>query len=214
MGLRVLFTSQKGGVGKSTLARSLAVTLAEAQRSVLLADFDLEQLTCVEWRALRVARDVEPDVEAASFGKLKKLEKVADRYDAVVLDTRGLADGQTVELARWCQAVFLPTSYSRDDLAPTLALADRLVRKGVERDEFVIAFARTGRSERQEMEARGLVEERGYRALVPSLPQKDGFVSLLATGRVGREATNPSLREAAQAMDDAMLRFVERRAAG
>jgi ATPases involved in chromosome partitioning len=36
---RILFTSQKGGVGKSTLARSAAVALAYAGRKVLLADF-------------------------------------------------------------------------------------------------------------------------------------------------------------------------------
>ena len=39
------FVSQKGGVGKSALARLLAVGALHRGRKTLLADFDLDQLT-------------------------------------------------------------------------------------------------------------------------------------------------------------------------
>ena len=55
MARHILFTSQKGGVGKSTLARSTAIALAYAERKVLLADFDVEQGTCLRWQAQRQA---------------------------------------------------------------------------------------------------------------------------------------------------------------
>ena len=45
------FVSQKGGVGKSTLARRAGGRRSHRGRKTLLADFDLEQLTCVEWSA-------------------------------------------------------------------------------------------------------------------------------------------------------------------
>jgi chromosome partitioning protein len=48
----VSFIGQKGGVGKSALARVLAVAAARQSHKVLIGDFDLEQLTCVEWSAL------------------------------------------------------------------------------------------------------------------------------------------------------------------
>jgi hypothetical protein len=48
------FVSQKGGVGKSTLARLLAIGAIHRGCKTLLADFDLDQLTCVEWGALRM----------------------------------------------------------------------------------------------------------------------------------------------------------------
>ena len=49
------FVSQKGGVGKSALARLLAIGAIHRGRRTLLADFDLDQLTCVEWGALQHA---------------------------------------------------------------------------------------------------------------------------------------------------------------
>src|SRR5271166_2611149 len=57
------FVSQKGGVGKSALARLLAIGAIHRGRRTLLADFDLDQLTCVEWGALRMRFSIEPEVD-------------------------------------------------------------------------------------------------------------------------------------------------------
>src|SRR5580692_7703164 len=94
----ISFVSQKGGVGKSTLARLLAVGAAHRGRKALLADLDLEQLTCVEWNALRLRHEVEPDIDARAFKSLKKLRKSEEAIDFVVVDTRGLADDLTKEI--------------------------------------------------------------------------------------------------------------------
>lgn len=79
------FVGQKGGVGKSTLARVLAVAAAREQYKVLIGDFDLEQLTCVEWSALRMRHVIEPDIDAQAFKSLKKLRKSVTDYDLVVV---------------------------------------------------------------------------------------------------------------------------------
>ena len=79
------FVGQKGGVGKSTLARVLAVAAAREQYKVLIGDFDLEQLTCVEWSALRMRHGIEPDIDAQAFKSLKKLRKSVTDYDLVVV---------------------------------------------------------------------------------------------------------------------------------
>src|SRR6516165_11431847 len=86
------FVSQKGGVGKSTLARLLAVGAIHRGRQTLLADFDLDQLTCVEWGALRLRASLEPEVDVRSFKSLKRLRKDDGVVDFIVADTRGLAD--------------------------------------------------------------------------------------------------------------------------
>ena len=117
------FVSQKGGVGKSTLARLLAVGAIHRGRKTLLADFDLDQLTCVEWGALRMRASLEPEVDTRAFKSLKKLRREDGVADFIVADTRGLADDLSTEIAEDSDVVFLPTGVSGDDLRPTLSLA-------------------------------------------------------------------------------------------
>jgi chromosome partitioning protein len=211
MTLRVVFASQKGGVGKSALARSLAVVFAEADWRVLIADFDVEQLTCVGWQARRLANEIQPELEVLSFKSPKRMDKVRDRYDVVIEDGPGYADKHTATLASAAHAVFLPTGVTIDDLRPTLALADQLVAAGVKAKDIAIVLARTGRSERQEADARGYLRPFGYQVIGPTWPQKDGFAAALGSGRAGREAASPALRTAAEELDQAMLDFVASR---
>jgi chromosome partitioning protein len=157
------FVGQKGGVGKSTLARVLAVAAARAQHKVLIGDFDLEQLTCVEWGALRMRNGIEPEIEARAFKSLKKLRKDVVGYDLVVVDTRGLADELTEDVSRESDIVFLPTGTSMDDLRPTLALARKLSKTRAVGKKIVIVLSKTGRSERLLEQAEATIAEAGFR---------------------------------------------------
>src|ERR1700685_3096465 len=162
--LTVSFVSQKGGVGKSTLARLLAVGAAHRGQRTLLADFDLEQLTCVEWDATRMRNSVEPEIDARPFKSLKKLHKSEEEIDLVIADARGLVDAITQELAEDSQVVFLPTGTSSDDLRPTLALARKLAKQGAE-GRIVIVLSKVGRSEKQLNHAIAAIEESGFELL-------------------------------------------------
>jgi chromosome partitioning protein len=208
MARRILFTSQKGGVGKSTLARSAAISLAYAGRKILLADFDSEQRTCVRWQAQRRARKLAPEISVEEFSKEKKLRGVELEYDDIVIDTRGQHDELSLDLAVSSNVIFLPSSFSMDDVLPTLKVVESLRIAGVPAAHVAVVFCRTGGSARQEQHARSILEMNQIVALQVMLPQKDGFVSLSATGRVGREAPHPQLRSIALAMDEALLGFI------
>jgi len=213
MARHILFTSRKGGVGKSTLARSTAVALAYAGRKVLLADFDVEQGTCLRWQTQRQARRLEPAIEVTRVSKEKKLERVSDGYQDVVLDTRGRHDERSLDLANASDVIFLPTSFSLDDVSPTLKVVESLREAGIPPSRMAVVFCRTGGSARQEQHARSILKMNEIAALDAVLPQRDGFVSLSATGRTGREAPNATLRSLAIAMDQALLQFIETAAA-
>ena len=178
MARHVLFTSQKGGVGKSTLARSTAVALACAGRKVLLADFDVEQRTCLRWQAQRQARALEPAITVAKFSKEAKLDRVCDEYDDVVIDTRGQHDDLSLDLAMSSDVVFLPSSFSLDDISPTLTVVAALRGAGVPASRVAVVFCRTGRSARQAQHARSIFGMNDIAVLDAVLPQRDGFVSL------------------------------------
>ena len=63
----VAFVSQKGGVGKSTLARALAREAAAGGLRVKIADLDTQQGTSVDWHRLRLSQGIEPVVSAEAF---------------------------------------------------------------------------------------------------------------------------------------------------
>ena len=198
------FIGQKGGVGKSALARVLAVAAARKRHKVLLADFDIEQLTCVEWAKTRAHEGRQPEIEARAFKTLKKLRKNVSGYDLVVADTRGYADDLTEAVAEESDVVFLPTGTSMDDLRPTLGLARKLARHGIN-DKIVLILSKVGRSERQLDDAIGLIEDSGFAPLEVAWPQRDGFQSEFDEGRSGGESTNPHLRQLAAWVEDALL---------
>jgi chromosome partitioning protein len=209
MARHILFTSQKGGVGKSTLARSTAVALACEGRRVLLADFDVDQRTCMRWQGQRLARRLEPAIAVEKFSKESKLDRVSHQYDDVIMDTRGQYDELSLDLAIASDVIFLPTSFSPDDISPTLKVVEGLRGAGIPSSRVAVVFCRTGGSARQAQYARSILEMNNITALDAVLPQRDGFVAVSATGRTGREAPNAALRSIAMAVDQALLQFIE-----
>ena len=199
------FVGQKGGVGKSTLARVLAVAAARQDYRVLLADFDLEQLSCVEWSAVRLRNRIAPDIEARVFNSLKNLRKTASNFDLAVVDTRGLADDLTKEISQESDVVFLPTGTSMDDLRPTLALARKLSKSRKISNKIVLILSKVGRSERLLQAARDTIAEAGFDVLDNVWPERDGFQADLDIGKAGSEAHNPYLREAAAMIEADLL---------
>lgn len=199
------FVGQKGGVGKSALARVLAVAAAHQGKKVLIGDYDLEQLTCVEWGAARLRNGIEPEVEVRAFKSLKKLRKKVDGFDLVVVDTRGLADDFTEEISKESDIVFLPTGTSMDDLRPTIGLAKRLAHQSEATKKIMIVLSRTGRSERQVEQALAFIERSGFECLDVVWPQRDGFQSDFDIGKAGSESSNLFLKQAAQKMETALL---------
>jgi cellulose biosynthesis protein BcsQ len=71
----VSMISQKGGVGKSTLARLLAREFAAQEWRVKIADLDISQGTSFQWRARRLEHQIEPDIPVELFGRVDQALK-------------------------------------------------------------------------------------------------------------------------------------------
>lgn len=100
---------QKGGVGKSTLTRSLAVQAANAGLNVLVLDMDNQQSTS-QWAERRAAEL--PLVRFATEIDLPKLLKQAEEAgcDLVVIDTPPARSTEAPAAVESCDLVLVPCS--------------------------------------------------------------------------------------------------------
>src|SRR5437016_3943901 len=85
----VAFLSQKGGVGKSTLARSLAVVGKEVGLRVRLVDLDPQQRTLLRWVNAREKAGIKPVIDIAALDSPKIALTSGSDVDLLVLDLPG-----------------------------------------------------------------------------------------------------------------------------
>jgi len=127
----IAVASQKGGVGKTTLALGLAATTADSSGRALVVDVDpqgsAEEIAEAVGDGLpfEFAAEADPRV----LGQLRK----AREYDTIIVDTPGSLEGQDVLSGVLAAAdlVIIPLTPERAALTPTLRTARFVERAGV-----------------------------------------------------------------------------------
>jgi chromosome partitioning protein len=200
--------SQKGGVGKSAIARLIAREYAASGWAVRVADFDVKQMTTTEWAARRLAAGLEPVVEVQTYASVDKAVKGASSSDMLVIDGRGFADRLTQDIAKASHKILLPTGLALDDLRPSVRLAHELAEAGFNARKLAFVLCRAGDSEKEIAAAKGYIEQAGYRCLAAAWPERTGFRDAHDQGKAGTEALHSSLRAKAEAVAKAMVDFI------
>jgi len=200
--------SQKGGVGKSTLARLFAREYAAAGWQVKIADLDISQGTSTDWKQRRERAGIKPDIAVEPFGTVAQALKVAQHYDLVVFDGPPHSMAGTLEIATVSQAVILPTGLSLDDLKPSVLLAHELIKNRVPAERLIFALCRVGDRENEIAEARAYIARAGYRVLEGDMPERTGYRRASDQGRAATETTHPSLRARAERLAQSVIDFV------
>lgn len=210
MGYIIGVVSQKGGVGKSTVARAIATTYAAADWNVKIGDLDINQSTSFTWLQRRLSRGIEPVVAVETFGTVGQALRVADAYDLMVLDGAPHATRATAEIGRKSHLVVLPTGLSLDDLEPTVILANTLVSEhGVSVEKIAIALSRVGDSPRELEEARAYLEATPYHILVSQMPEKTALRRAQDSGLSVVETPYKGPREQADRLVQAIIDRLE-----
>ncbi|EKT1261250.1 ParA family protein [Salmonella enterica] len=139
----ISFISQKGGVGRSTLARATAVELARSGKKVHLADLDSQQQTSAKWAERRDNAGIFPAVETGVYRRHDVALKAASNYQCLIVDTRPFVDISSLDIARQSNLVVIATGTSLDDLEPSLLLGHELAHKGIPHNRifFVVGKA-------------------------------------------------------------------------
>jgi chromosome partitioning protein len=170
----IAFVSQKGGVGKSTLARALAREGAANGLRVKLADLDTQQGTSVDWHRTRMDAGIEPTVSAEAFKTAAQALAVASQYDILIIDGPARTSQATLDIARAANLVVQPSGASLDDLRPAVREFHALVKAGVPRDRLAFALNRIG-TDAEEADARAYLAEAGYAVLAGCLVERPAY---------------------------------------
>lgn len=109
MAIIIGVVSQKGGVGKSTIARLIARELAAQDWQVKIADLDIAQATSYHWRARRLQQAMIPEVSVEQYARVEQALRHAEHYDLLVFDGTPHASQATREIAQASDLVIIPT---------------------------------------------------------------------------------------------------------
>jgi chromosome partitioning protein len=200
MGDIVSFVGQKGGTGKSTLARAFAAEVARHGKSVLIADLDEAQRTSLDWAERRAANGLLPPVGVEQVPRLQVFTR-ASNLDLLVADAPGWADASTLWLAQGSQLTVLPTGGTVDDLNPTIRLMHELMNKGLADWRVALALCRI-HSDAQADFARGYLKQANYKALKGELREDRKFADLQNVGQAVTEGRTAASREAIELIEN------------
>jgi chromosome partitioning protein len=195
----VAFLSQKGGVGKSTLARSLAVVAADAGLKVIAADLDPQQRTLLRWLTTREQYGAEPLVEVAAFESAQEAVEATEGADLLILDMPGQLTNQITGIAGSVQLIVQPTSPSVDDLHPSMLVFQALQRVRIPRERLAFALCRV-LGEKEAEATRDYLQNEGYTVLRGAIYERQAYRDALNLGRALNETRQQTLNSAARLM--------------
>lgn len=209
--------SQKGGVGKSTLARVMAREVADGGMNVKIADLDTQQLTCTHWAGRRAEGGVQPELPVQSYASVKSALADSTAYDVYILDGKPNASDQTFEIAAASDLVVIPTGQTVDDLHPGVMLAHTLRKRGIAADRIVFAMFKITGSERENAAAREYLAQAGYHVLNGAVPVSTAYGSASDIGKAITETSFKTLNDKAsvlvQSVIDKIAELAERKVA-
>jgi len=199
MAIVIAFVSQKGGVGKSTLARALAREAAAGDLRVKVADLDTQQGTSVDWQRQRLQSGLEPRVSVESFATAAQALEVANGYDILIIDGPARTSQATAEIAKAATLVVQPSGSALDDLRPAVREYHALVKIGIPAKRLTFALNHIG-TQAEEADARAYLEEAGYSVLEGCLMERPAYRQAQNAGMAITETRFQSLRAQADAL--------------
>ena len=199
--------SQKGGVGKSTLARAIACEAQKAELTVKVADFDLQQGTFSKWHQRRLQSDLEQIGSVEMYKSVKDALEASEGFDLLIMDGEGRASEKTMDIAKVSDLVIIPSGISNDDTDPTCELARALVDKGISRKKIVVTLSRVG-TEASANRAREDIEARGFTVVDGYIPEKTSYADAQYVGKSILETSHKSVNEKSQAFIDTLIEII------
>jgi chromosome partitioning protein len=199
----VSFVSQKGGVGKSTLARAL-LAVAGHMMTARLADLDPHQGSVTAWEKTRRRNDAGSPFQVVAYKNAAEAIAASEDVELLIIDTPARATRETLWIAQHSDLVVQPTGPSADDLRPAILTFHELVRAGVPEKRLVMAISRI-LSEGEETNTRAYIESAGYDVLEGSIPERIAYREAQNCGQAITETKSDKLNKRAEVLMEDLL---------
>ena len=182
--LTIALISQKGGVGKTTLAIHLATAFEAEGRQTLLVDLD-PQTSAAEWKDARSAE--RPYVMAVPPSRLGKALAAAGEAgaDTVILDTAPHSEGTALDAARAADLIIVPCQPSIMDLRAMRKTADLL--NYLKKPTFAVLNEVASQGTVADEAARAITAQFGMPVCPVRLGQRVAFNRCLLNGQTAQE---------------------------
>lgn len=187
--------SQKGGVGKSALARLIAVEFAKAGWQVKIADLDPAQGTSSKWKSRRDLAELQPDIAVEKFRTVDRAIREAERYDLMILDGPAHAEQGGRTMAKHSDLILMPTGYSLDDMEAQVEAAYELEDDGVPSERLLFVFCRAKGSDAEDRDARSYLKRARVNVIDPVFPELASIRQAHAEGKAASEVSFPKVQE-------------------
>lgn len=181
----ITLTTQKGGVGKTSICASLAVAAMQAGENVVALDLD-PQGSLGAWGDTREA--AAPAVDRLAADRLTELPAILDALKAqgftlAILDTAGVSSTGGNLAMQVATLALVPARPSRLDLQATMPTIETLMRLGMrDRFAFVLNQCPPGRGAARATEAANGLSMFGVLA-EPSLTLRADHQDAIASGQ-------------------------------
>lgn len=179
----ITIAMQKGGVGKSTLVRSLAVAAARDGLSVLILDMDVQQ-SVSQWGERREAEM--PVVVFSTENELpKRLEQAKGAADLVIIDTPPARSTEAPAAVEIADLVLIPTT---PDVEP-LEQMPRTLRlcRGFDRPVWAVINMANPTGQAEVTQTREVIEAMGAKAAPVVLHRRKAHRDASASGQSVQE---------------------------
>lgn len=201
---------QKGGVGKSTIARLLGTEFSRNEWDTLIADMDTSQQTVGKWNLRRKQIGADPELAVEPFATVSQALRRNGKYEIIIFDSAPHATEATKDIAQVADLVVLPVGTSKDDLDPQIMLALELVDTGkVDPKKVVFVLSRVESKSTSVAEAREYLSRTriAFHVFNNVLKESRGYELALNQGYSLTETTYPGLNEHATSIAQEIFEY-------
>jgi chromosome partitioning protein len=181
----IVIAAQKGGAGKTTLARNLSVAAAQDGLKVLCLDLDPQGSLRAWWESREAETPAMLERDPSPHALKATLTAAQGKFDLCIIDTPPAAPEWLTEALGAADLVLIPVRPSPDDLRAVGATVAAVSRARV---SFAFALSQTPRARITEEAARVLAQH--GRVVPVNIAQRVSYAETGATGQGVTETTD------------------------